>query len=204
MKLYYAAGASSLASRIMLHEAGLDAAFERVDLGTKVTETGADFRTINPAGCVPALLLDDGQVLTENLAVLFWISGLAPQLAPEAPFGTIRLLEALAVIATEVHKPLRPFFTPAASDAEKARAAVAISARLKLITGVLAGPHLFGSRFTAADAYLFVTLWWVRHFGVAVPPALTAFCARIMERSHVRAALAEEALSEKPVGRRLG
>jgi hypothetical protein len=53
MKLYYAPGACSLASRISLHEVGLEADFERVDLKTKITEHGYDFNAIErgPHAC---------------------------------------------------------------------------------------------------------------------------------------------------------
>ncbi|HET9067479.1 MAG TPA: glutathione binding-like protein [Amaricoccus sp.] len=202
MKLYYATGACSLADRIMLHEAGLAAAFERVDLRTKLTEAGVDFRTINPKGYVPALVLDDGEILTENLAVLSWIAGQAPGQVPPGPLGPIRLLEALAFISTEVHKPLKPFFTRGSSDEEKARAAAAIADRLALVAPVITGRYLFGDRFTPADAYLFVMLRWARRFGLTVPPALETFRARVAERSTVRTALTEESLDEAPDLRR--
>jgi glutathione S-transferase len=77
MKLYLSPGAYSLADHIALHEAGL--AFDRikVDLRTKRTEDGGDFTAINPKGYVPALVLDDGQLLTENVAILCWIAARA-------------------------------------------------------------------------------------------------------------------------------
>ena len=105
MKLYLAPGACSLADHIALHEAGL--AFERVrvDLRAKRTEDGRDFNEINPKGYVPALVLDDGQLLTENVAILCWVAERAPELAPDGELGRIRLLEMLAFIATELHKP---------------------------------------------------------------------------------------------------
>ena len=204
MKLYYSAGTGSLAGRIMLHEAGLEACYESVDLATRATEAGADFWTINPKGYVPALVLDDGEVLTENVAVLYWIARQAPEPAPSGPLGPVRLLEALAFVATEVHKPLRPFFTPAAGTAERSRAAAAISNSLQLIASSLNGPYLFGSRFTAADAYLFVMLRWASRFGVAVPPALATLADRAAKRPHVLTALAEEGLSQPPALQRAG
>jgi glutathione S-transferase len=69
MKLYLTPGACSLADHIALHEAGLAFDRVRVDLKTKRTEDGRDFNQINPKGYVPALVLDDGQLLTENVAI---------------------------------------------------------------------------------------------------------------------------------------
>src|SRR5262245_62097705 len=96
MKLYYARGACSLAVHIALYEAGLTFETERVDTKTKVMESGGDFRTINPRGYVPVLVLDSGEQLTEASVVLQYIADLKPNtgLAPAA--GTMpryRLME---------------------------------------------------------------------------------------------------------------
>jgi glutathione S-transferase len=79
---------------------------------------------------------------------------------PAGPLGRTRLLEALAFISTEVHKAYKPFYVPSASDANRAKAGATIARRLEFLTANLRGPYLLGSRFTVADAYLFVTLTW--------------------------------------------
>src|SRR5687768_7958240 len=91
MKLYYSPGACSLAVRISLHEIDAAADFERVDLKTKTTEHGVDFRTINAKGYVPMLVLDDGATITEIDAILDYIADRHPELAPGAPLGRTRL-----------------------------------------------------------------------------------------------------------------
>ena len=113
MKLYYSPGACSLASHIALLEAGLEFELERVDLKSKLTETGADFTAINTKGYVPALVLDSGDVVTENIAVLDWIASQSPDLGLDGPLGRTQLLQALAYISTEIHKSFKPFFTGA-------------------------------------------------------------------------------------------
>jgi glutathione S-transferase len=195
MKLYYAPGACTLADRIALHEARLPATFERVDLKSKRTETGADFTTINPKGYVPALVLDTGETLTENVAVLSWIADQAPQLSPTGPLGHVRMLEALAFIAAELHHGFAPLFH-GEGGAARADAASAITRRLKFIAGTLVGPYLFGSRFTVVDAYLFVILTWAKKFDVEIPAPLSRYFQQVMERDSVRVALAEEALDQ--------
>jgi glutathione S-transferase len=80
MILYLAPGACSLADHIALHEGGLKFEQVRVDLKTHRTEGG---HAINPKGYVPTLMLDGGEFLTENIAILSWIS---EQLVP-ALFG---------------------------------------------------------------------------------------------------------------------
>jgi len=109
MKLYYAPGACSLSARISLHEAKLLADFERVDIETKTTEFGNDFTAINPNGYVPALVLDDGNVVTENTAILDLISTIDPALAPGGPLGRTRLIEMLSWLSTELHVAFKPF-----------------------------------------------------------------------------------------------
>src|SRR5688572_2518371 len=132
MKLFYFPGACSLAPHIALLEAGIPFELEKVDLKGKRTASGADFLGVNPKGYVPALVFDDGQMVTENIAVLDWIATQDPLLGIDGPLGRTRLLETLAYISTEVHKGFKPFFI-AGSDEEKARARALINARLQLL-----------------------------------------------------------------------
>jgi glutathione S-transferase len=70
MKLCHASGASSLASRISFHEAGRTGDFERVEIRSKVTEGGNDYSEINSKGYGPMLVLDNGERVTGNVAIL--------------------------------------------------------------------------------------------------------------------------------------
>lgn len=194
MKLYYSPGACSLASRISIHEAGLESEFERVDLGAKVTEHGEDFSTVNPAGCVPLLVIDDGQSVSENVAILTLLAEMAPQLGPEGPFAQIRLIQALSFLSTELHIAFKPFWH-SESDAERAAATAAVVKRLNLLEDGLRELYLFGPRFTTADAYLFVMLRWAQQFNVPLSEEMTAYFERVAERPAVRRALAEESLA---------
>lgn len=195
MKLYYAPGACSLADHIALHEAGLAFEHEKVDLRAKRTESGADFTAINPKGYVPTLVLDDGEVLSENIAMLDWIAQQAPALAPSGAMGRTHLLEALAYISTEVHKSFKPYFTPGASDEAKAQAGETITKRLQYLADTFGGDYLLGE-FSVADCYLFVMLLWAGKNGVAIPDPLPAFQQRMMARDAVRTAMRHEGLIE--------
>lgn len=197
MKLYYAPGACSLASHIALLEAGLDFEMERVDLKTKLTETGADFGTINTKGYVPALALDSRDVVTENIAVLDWIASQAPQLGIEGALGRTQLLQALAYISTEIHKSFKPFFV-GASEEDKAKANQYLAKRLRWLADRKVGKYLFGNDPSVADFYLLVTLRWAGRFGIAIPEALVSLQSRLMERAKVQAAIESE---EAPVRR---
>ena len=194
MKLYLAPGACSLADHIALHEAGLAFDRIRVDLGTKRTEDGGDYTEVNPKGYVPALVLDDGQLLTENVAILSWVADRAPQLAPGGELGRSRLIEMLAFISTELHKPFIRSFFPT-SDAEKQAAEEIIRKRLGFLAARFRGDYLFGSEFSAADAYLYVMLRWARMQGLDSPEPLPAFLDRVNARPAVRLALQHEGLA---------
>lgn len=193
VKLYYAPGACSLADHIALHEAGLDFEHERVDLKSKRTEHGDDFKAVNPKGYVPALRLDSGEVLTENVAVLDWIADQSATLKPEGPLGRTRQTEALAYIGGEVHKAFAPMFK-GGSDEEKEAAKRQVAQKLELVAGTMKGPYLFGDRPGVADFYLFVMLTWATKMGIDIPEPLVAMRDRLMERDSVRTAMAHEGL----------
>jgi len=193
--LYFAPGACSLADHIALHEAALPFDAVKVDLKTHTTEEGGDFTKINPKGYVPALVLDGGETLTENIAILSWIADRSPALAPGGELGRYRLLEALAFISTEIHKSFKPFFTPGAVDADKAKAGEAIAKRLGLIAGQLHGDYLFGRDASVADAYLFVMLMWAKKNSIEIAPPLIAFFDRMKARPAVQLALKHEGLA---------
>ena len=102
MKLFYKPGACSLASHITLRESGKDFTLDGVDLMKKRLENGDDFFAINPKGQVPALLLDDGTLLTEGVAIMQYLADNVPDRQLLAPVGTIsryKTLEWLNYIA---------------------------------------------------------------------------------------------------------
>jgi glutathione S-transferase len=194
MKLYLTPGACSLADHIALHEAGLAFDRIRVDLRTKRTEDGGDFNEVNPKGYVPALVLDDGQLLTENVAILCWVAERAAKLAPSGGMGRIRLIEMLAFIATELHKPFVRTFFPT-SDAEQQAAQAAIARRLGFLADRLEGDYLFGRAFSVADAYLYVMLRWAGMKKLDLPEPLPAYFDRVQARPAVQQALRHEGLA---------
>ena len=194
MKLYYAPGACSLADHIALHEAELEFEHERVDLKTKRTEHGDDYTQVNAKGYVPALLLDSGELLTENVAILDWIADQAATLKPTGPLGRARQLEALAYISGELHKSFGPFFR-GGTDEQKGQATRAVAKHFTYLADTMQGDYLMGDEPSVADFYLFVTLNWAIKFGIDAPAPLAALRDRLMTRSSVAKAMAHEGLS---------
>ena len=194
MKLYYAPGACSLADHIALHEAGLSFEHEKVDLKAKRTEAGVDFLLINPKGYVPALTLDSGETLSENVAILDWIAHQDGKLVPPGPMGHTHLLEALAFISTEIHKSFKPFFANG-TDGDKATAGETIGKRMEYLAETMKGDYLFGSTVGVADFYLFVMLLWAKKFDLEPPAPLVAFRERMMALPSVQKAMTHEGLN---------
>jgi glutathione S-transferase len=201
MKLFYAPGACSLSPHIVLRELGLPFALETVDLKTKKTESGADFTAINPKGYVPALQLDDGEVLTEGAAIVQYLADKHSPgtLAPIA--GTVeraRLNGHLNFISAELHKAFGPLFNPALAPEAREAAIANIGRKLDVVENTFADgrPYLTGPSFTVADAYLFVVLSWAPKLGVDLArwPHLGEFSRRVTARAAVQAAMAAEKL----------
>jgi glutathione S-transferase len=191
LKLYFAPGACSLADHIALLEVGAKFEADAVDIKTKRTASGEDFLTINPKGYVPALVLDDCEILTENIAVLDWIADQYPQLRRNGVLSRSRQLEMLAFISTEIHRAFKPMWH-GGSDVEKQKALETLAGLFGFAAKQLQGDYLFGDELTVADCYLFVMLRWADRFGVTVPDALLRLQWRMEQRPAVRTALARE------------
>jgi glutathione S-transferase len=200
MKLYYSPGACSLSPHIALHEAGLAHELVKVDLKAKKTEAGDDFTQINPKGQVPALMLDNGEMLTEGPVIVQAIAdkASAKNLAPARDSAErYKLQEWLNFITTEVHKSFGPLFSPVLADDAKEFFKDRVMGKFKYIDSQLAGrDYLMGKQFSVADGYLFTMLSWAERmkFDLAAMPNLLAYKARVGARPMVQAALTKEGL----------
>ena len=142
---------------------------------------------------MPVLVLENGEILTENVAVLDWIASQSPELAVDGPFGRTRVLEALTYVTTELHHGFKPMWHPS-SDEDKARARETLGAKLQYVAETVAGDYLFGDAPSVADFYLFVMLLWAARFDVPTPASLEALRTRMKARPAVQRALREEGL----------
>jgi len=199
MKLYFTPGACSLSPHITLKESGLAHDLVEVDLQAKTLGDGADFARINPKGQIPALQLDNGEVITEVTAIVQMIADRVPdkQLAPAN--GTVeryRMQEWLNFIGSELHKSFSPLFNPNLPEDAKAVFRARIDGVFAYIEGRLAGhDYLMGSRFTVADSYLFTVMRWADFVKIDLSALknLKAYAERIAARPGVQAALQAEA-----------
>jgi len=202
MKLYYAPGACSLAVHIVAREAGIPLGLEKVDLAKQTTESGENYRTVNPKGYVPAISLQDGSVLTEAGAIIQYLADQRPgsNLAPA--HGTAehyRLIEWITFISSEIHKGFGPLWNPATPDSVKAATKDRLATRFAYLDETLASrPYLTGDGFTVADAYLFTVVNWTNfhQMDLSAFPHLRAFQDRVSSRPKVQEALEAEGLRQ--------
>ena len=200
MKLYYSPGACSMAPHIIALEAGHALSLEKVDIPNKKISDGGDYWKINPKGYVPALVLDDGQILTEAGVICQYLADQKPESGLVPQFGTMaryRQMEALNFVATEVHKQIGALFNPQLTPEMKEVQIGAIGWRLNALEKLLDGkPYIMGDRFSVADAYLFTVLNWTKLHKIDVSPwpNIQAFMARVGARPKVQEAMKEEGL----------
>jgi glutathione S-transferase len=163
--LYYTPGACSLASHIALEEAGL--AFRSCRVGSEGEVARADYLQVNPRGTVPALLVD-GAVLTETIAILRFVAGLAPQLLPEDAWSQSTCFSRMAWFASSAHIAFRQTRRPErfandarAFDAVRNAGHIAFRTALADINAMLSDRSwIVGEHFSVADAYALVFYGW--------------------------------------------
>lgn len=203
MKLYYGTGSCSLSPHIVLSELGIDFELEKVNLKTKQTETGKDFNTIAKKSAVPLLVLDNGEQLTEGVAIIQYLADLKPasNLAPaNGTFERVRLQEMLNYISTELHKSHFPLFHGRCGE----KAVEVYTDKIKKAYGYLSEildqqNYLMGDQFTIADAYAFTVINWHNFVNIDLSPwpTLEAYQERIAARPAVQSALQTEGLLDK-------
>ncbi|HEX9707344.1 MAG TPA: glutathione transferase GstA [Steroidobacteraceae bacterium] len=200
MKLYYSPGACSLSPHIVATEAGIPLELVKVDTKTKSIRDEGDFWAINPKGYVPALQLDNGEVLTEGPAIVQYLADQKPAAALAPANGTFertRLQEMLNYITSEIHKTYSPLFNPDVLPAVREERLAYLHRRYALLEKRLAGrKHLFGEQFTVADAYLFVVTNWAQivKFDLGEFPNIQAFQKRVGSRKSTLQAMRAEGL----------
>ena len=200
MKLYYSPGACSLAVHIALREIGANFDLEKVNLAVHETERGANYNRINPKGYVPALKLEDGDMLTEVGVILQYLADRKAEFGFAPRNGTIEryhLMEWLTFISSEIHKAFGPLSKPDMPQQTKAAAKAEIAHRFDYVEARLAAKSwLMGDHFTIADMYLFTIVNWTNFHDMDISkwPKLQEFMSRTGARSKVREAMKTEGL----------
>jgi glutathione S-transferase len=205
MKLYYAQGACSLGIHLLLNEVGARYELAKIDMRAG-DQFQPGFLAVNPKAKVPALVLDNGEVITEWAAIATYIAATHPEhhLISSDPVVAAHTMEAVLTINGTIHiagfaRILRPAaFAPNAEDKETVRA----QGREHFLKGMTIIAEQLGDKdyimgeFSIADAALFyVTLWNNMIAKLDIPAAITAHYARMMARPAVSKAMQAEGLA---------
>jgi glutathione S-transferase len=201
LALYYAPGACSMAAHIVLEEAGETYEPRRVDFAKGEQRTEA-YLKIHPLGRVPVLILDSGEPLTENTAILPYL-GKRYGLWPADPLNEARALSLIGFFATNVHPAHAHIGRPEryASDAShfpdiQARGRETFHAYLKQTDAMLAGREWVGEQYSVLDPYAFVFYVWGvrRELPMGELKHYTAHRDRMLARPAVQRVVADEQL----------
>jgi glutathione S-transferase len=202
MELFASPMACSLASHITALEAGLPLKVRFIE--NKRTDDGADYYQISAKGYVPALRLDDGQVLNEGPSVLQYLADRKPEAGLAPAWGTMEryeLIDTLNYLSTEVHKRVfANVFNPNAAEPTKAAARALLEPTLDYIAKRLGDRDtLVGDKFTVADAYLVTLLNWFAFVGCDLKkwPTVAAYHQRHLQRPAVAQAMGIEMAERK-------
>jgi len=199
LTLYYAPGACSLAAHIALEESGEKYEARRVDLG-KGEQKSADYLKIHPLGRVPALLLGNGEPLTENTAILPYI-GKRYAMWPVDPVAVARALSVIGFFASTVHpahahisRPERYATDQAMFPNIQAQGRKMFFDYLGQIDGMLAGREWLSDTYTVLDPYAFTFYTWGvrRELPMSELKHVTAHKDRMLTRPAVRRVVEDE------------
>ncbi len=201
MKFYMTPGSCSTGIHILLEECGLIFEVTIVNL-LAGDQYKADYAAINPKGSIPALVLDDGTVLTEFSAIAWWLARSYPKrkLLPENLIDEVQTLSVMNHVVHTLHTQgfARIFtterFAPSSSDHEsvKAQGRQIIDKAFTIVDRELLGRQYVVGHFTIADAALFYVEFWADRIGIPLPANCQAHYRRMLTRPAVRQVLAEE------------
>ena len=201
MKFYMTPGSCSTGIHILLEECGLIFEVAIVNL-LAGDQYKADYAAINPKSSIPALVLDDGTVLTEFSAIAWWLARSYPKrkLLPENLIDEVQTLSVMNHVVHTLHTQgfARIFtterFAPSSSDHEsvKAQGRQIIDKAFTIVDRELLGRQYVVGHFTVADAALFYVEFWADRIGIPLPANCQAHYRRMLTPPAVRQVLAEE------------
>lgn len=201
MKLFYSPNACSIGIHILLEEIG--APFDVEIINVRAGQQFAPaFRAVNPKGKVPALVRDDGRVMTEFGAIAFWLAQSNPgaNLLPDDTEAANKAHELLDFMVASIHMRgfafiiAAPKFVsdPAAQDELRAMGKKVAVDGLQTLSDELEEQDYLLGNFSIADAALFYLIHWASAFAIETPDNLSQFYTRMKSRPAVQRVFARE------------
>ncbi|WP_454915275.1 glutathione S-transferase family protein [Xanthobacter sediminis] len=209
MKFYMTPGSCSTAIHILLEE--LEEVFEAHIVNLPAGDHfKPEYVAINPKSTIPALVRRDGSVLTEMVAIGYWLGKSHPRagLWPAEIEAETRALETMAYVVNTVHGQgfARIFATPSfagtAADKDKVTALGRdiVTQGFAILDKALEGRDYVAGTFSAADPFLFYVEFWADKTQIPLPPNLAAHYRRLLERRAVQQVLREEGYNTATLG----
>jgi glutathione S-transferase len=196
MKLFVSPGACSMSCHIAFQESGLP--FEAYV--AKDDSAWKKIGELNPQGAVPVLVLNDGKVLTQNIAILLFVTENAPQ-AKLLPNGSALerayVYQWLSWVGSDLHPAFSPLFNPSITEEARKAQIEKVEKLLAQADRHLNGKeYVAGDQFSVADAYLFTVYGWTKFLKVPTDSYsnLNAYAARIAKRPAVVEVMKREGL----------
>lgn len=196
MKLYVSPGACSMSCHIAFEESGLPVEVEVA----KNDASWVKVNELNPQGAVPVLVMKDGQVLTQNIAILNFVAENAPQAGLLPEMGTLDRALAfqwLSWVASDLHPAFSPLFNPHLAAEARTMQVEKLQKLLAQADRHMSGRQFVaGDQFSVADAYLFTVYGWASYQKIPTEQYrnMTEYCGRIAKRPAVQAVMKREGL----------
>ncbi|MFW1948787.1 glutathione transferase GstA [Acinetobacter bereziniae] len=200
MRLFYTAGACSLAPHIVLQEIGKDFKLVNVSFKNHQTEDGQDFLKINPKGQVPFLITDEGLHLSEGAIISQYLAEIMQNTDLLPAFSDLKrykVLEWMNYISSELHKSYAPFFQKGFDEASKDIFREKLLKQYAWVDQQFAdSENVLGQGFTIADIYLFVVTRWASFINLDLShlKALQRFMHRMEQHPSVQKAMKNEGI----------
>lgn len=202
---YYSTYSCSIGIRVILEEIGLP--YDDVRIDFRAREQFSDtFTAVNPKRKVPALVRDDGTLLTEVQAIAFWLARSNPRagLFPEGLEAQTRVLEAMDFIVASVHMrgftfiiaPAKFSASPEAQADLQAHGRAQVALGFDRLSEMLGDKDWLCSAFTIADAALFFLTVWAHRHTIVLPANIAAHHDRMLARPAVQRAMQREGLTQ--------
>ena len=201
LKFYMTPGSCSTGIHILLEECGPVFEVYLVNLMAG-DQDAAEYRSLNPKGTIPTLVVEDGTVLTDFLTIALWLAETYPkrQLLPEDLLQQLHLISIVNYVVNTIHGQgfTRIFTTdkyselPAEQERIQQQGRKIVSDGFELMSGWLGQQEYLHETFSIADAALFYTEFWAVHIGLTLPENCLQHYKTMLKRPSVAQVLMEE------------
>jgi glutathione S-transferase len=201
MQFYMTPGSCTTGIHILLEEVGEIFQVNLVNLMAGDNKK-PEYLALNPKGTIPTLKVDDSLVLTDFLAIAWWLGRQFPKrkLLPESFADEIKVLEVMNYAVNHIHGScFARVFTPEKYCLrQQDQSTVIEQGKLGVTESFAIVEHWLHDRsfvvdhFTIADAALFYVEFWADRTGIILPPRCKSHFQRILQRPSVQQVMIEE------------